>query len=139
MKKHLVVFLLFAYAIMLSLMSPTPAVAAPAAVKRGLITATAVSSNTNVFASNLPHSTQAVSSAFRVTVCLSGGDTVLAVRLDTSTTDYTMNLNGGTALTADCLYTFTFAVDASLGYNFRVGTDCTIAYLLVEEVVNEAL
>lgn len=113
--------------------------AAPAAVKRGLLYDMPVSDGANVFSDNLTHSVKGVSTAFRITVAVSGTDSTLIVRLDGSQTDYNLVLNNGTALTAGNLYTFTLGVEASLGYNIRVGTATTLAYLLIEEVVDEAL
>lgn len=80
-------------------------------------------------------------SAVRVTVCLTTGS-VFDVRVTDGSTAYTMHLNGGTALTAACLYTFTFAArryssqtgTTELTYSFRVATDGVINYLLAEEV-----
>lgn len=77
--------------------------------------------------------------ACRVTVALTTGS-VFNVRVTNGTTAYTQSLNGGTALTANCLYTFTFGVRAStngttaLTYSFQVATDSIIQTLFVEEV-----
>lgn len=80
-------------------------------------------------------------SAIRVTVCLTT-TSVFDLRVTNGTTAYTQHFNGGTALTASCLYTFTIGArrystqnaDVELSYAFRVATDSVIEQLLVEEV-----
>lgn len=79
--------------------------------------------------------------AIRVTVCLATGS-VFNVVCSNGTTTFTMSLNGGSALTADTLYAFTFASHptetnsgsaVTLTYNFRVATNGIINYMVVEE------
>ena len=80
--------------------------------------------------------------AVRVSVCLTTGS-VFDVRVTDGTTAYSQHLNGGTALTAACLYTFTFGVrrystqnaDTELTYAFRVATDSVIQTLFADEVL----
>lgn len=81
-------------------------------------------------------------SVVRVTVALTTGS-VFNVRVTDGTTAYTIHLNGGTALTAACMYTFSFGArrystqngNTELTYAFQVATDSVINYLLAEEVV----
>ena len=85
-------------------------------------------------------------SALRVTVSLATSS-VFDVRVTDGSTAYTIHLNGGTALTASCYYTFTFGVRATststgstaLTYSFRVATDGVIQTLFVEEVVGPVI
>lgn len=94
--------------------------------------------NTNIVT---PFKVSESASALRVTVCLTTGS-VFNVRVTDGTTAYTQSLNGGTALTAACIYTFTFGVrrystgtgTTELTYSFQVATDGVIQTLFVEEV-----
>lgn len=80
-------------------------------------------------------------SAIRITVALTTSS-VFDVRVTDGSTAYTIHLNGGTALAAATMYTFTFGARAystqtgttALTYSCRVATDSIINYLLVEEV-----
>lgn len=72
-------------------------------------------------------------SVLRITVAL-GTSGVLYLRTTDGTTVYNLSLNGGTALTADALYTFTVGCRNSLTYTLRLGTDGVVKYLMVEEV-----
>ncbi len=81
-------------------------------------------------------------SAIRLTICLTTSS-VVDVRVTDGSTAYSQHLNGGTALTAACLYTFTFGArrfannssSTLLTYSIRVATDSVIQTLNVEEVV----
>ena len=94
--------------------------------------------NTNIIT---PVKVSDSASAMRVTVCLSTSS-VFNVRVTDGTNPHTQSLNGGTALTANCLYTFTFGArryssqtgTTELTYSFQVATDGVIETLLVEEV-----
>lgn len=75
--------------------------------------------------------------AFDMTLGVTGADSVAYVVFalaDGTKTARALKLNGGTALTADCLYTFSFAVDARETVNFRLATSCTIATAKFEEI-----
>ncbi len=80
-------------------------------------------------------------SALRVTVCLSTSSVFNVVVTD-GTNPHTQSLNGGTALAANALYTFTFGVrkystqtgETALTYSFQVATDSVIETLFVEEI-----
>lgn len=78
--------------------------------------------------------------AYRVTIAVTTG-TVLDVYVTDGSTAYTQHLNAGAALTASCLYTFTFGVSktaadgaTALTYQLRVATDSVIQTLLIDEV-----
>ena len=78
--------------------------------------------------------------AWRITICLTTGS-VLDVYVTDGTDAYTQHLNSGTALTASCLYTFTFGVSRTkqdgstlLTYQLRLSIDSVIQTLLIDEV-----
>jgi hypothetical protein len=78
-------------------------------------------------------------SVFRITVALGGGS-VFNMTITDGTTTKTEALNGGTALAASSLYTFSVGVRKlspagnKLSYNFQVATNVAVDYLLVEEI-----
>lgn len=88
--------------------------------------------------------------AFRVTIQLATGS-VLDATVSDGTTTTTSHLNGGTALTAGCLYTFCFGVcdrvptldqnaaPLPLVWNFQIETNGVIDLLQVDEVANGVL
>lgn len=83
--------------------------------------------------------------AWRVTISLATSS-VLDVYVTDGSTAYTLHLNGGTALTASCLYTFTFGVSATkqdgataLVYQLRVATDSVIQQLAIDEVAGPVI
>ena len=79
--------------------------------------------------------------ALRLTVSLATGS-VFNLHVTDGTTAYTQKFNGGTALTAGVLYTFTVGARrystnnnaTELTYDFQVATDGIIQTLFVEEV-----
>jgi hypothetical protein len=79
--------------------------------------------------------------AFRVTVALTGVNSVFNVQVINSAGDYTytLALNAGTALTAGNLYTFTIGVDTNCTYNFTCTTTTTLAYFAVDESTGDGL
>lgn len=87
--------------------------------------------NTNILATSLTPK-QGVA-AFRVTVVLATGS-VFNLRTTDGTTAFTSHFNGGVALAAASVYTFTFGVTSGLTYNFQVETDGVIRLLQVDEV-----
>lgn len=117
-----------------------------------IVSAAAPGANTDILAADYTATTRC---AMRVTVSVATGSVFNVVAEQGpsgATTTYTFDLNGGTALTASTLYTFTFSATptatASVGgvltmvpvdYNFRVETDGVIQLLLVEEVYGNEL
>lgn len=99
--------------------------------------------NTNIVT---PFSVSESASALRVTVCLSTSSVFNVVVTD-GTNAHTQSLNGGTALTANALYTFTFGArrystqtgETALTYSFQVATDSVIETLFVEEVTGPVI
>lgn len=74
--------------------------------------------------------------AYRVTVQVASGSTlkvIADVSADETANEEVMLLNGGTALTAGAVYTFTFGARPGLYYDFRLGSDVAIDYLQVDE------
>lgn len=69
----------------------------------------------------------------RVTVALSSA-VVFQMTMNDGATTVTVDLNGGTALTADALYTFTFGARPGYNYNFQTVGATTVRLLFVEEV-----
>src|SRR3990167_5465641 len=113
-----------------------------------IISLAAPGANTDILAADFSPSTRC---AWRVTVSL-GTASVFNVVAESGATAYTIDLNGGVALTASTMYTFTFSAappgQATVGgvltactidYNFRVETDGVIQYLMVEEVYGNEL
>ena len=92
--------------------------------------------NTNVFTAVTPSPNCC---AMRLTICLTTGSKV-DVQVTDGTTAYSQTLNNNTALTAACLYTFTFGVAATkdgttaLSYSIRYQTDSITQILLLDEV-----
>lgn len=74
--------------------------------------------------------------AFRVTTALTTAS-VLNVTATDGTSTGTWGLNSSTALQAGDLYTFVFATDEDLRYDFQVESDGTIEFLGVEEIIAE--
>lgn len=87
--------------------------------------------NTNILAADIVPYTK--TSAFRVTVCLPTSSVFNLVATQGATT-FTISLNKAVALVANALYPFSFGVNDSTTYNFRVATDGIINVLNVEEV-----
>ena len=87
--------------------------------------------NTNILATSIAPYTK--TSTFRVTVVLATTSVFNFVAIQGATT-FTCGLNGSVALVADDCYTFTFGVNDSTTYNFRVETDSIINILNVEEI-----
>lgn len=87
------------------------------------------------------------SSCYRITVELSSGDSVFNMRVTRASDSktITMGLNGGTALTAGNVYTFTVGITQSeqtgsaLTYNFSATSATRIGFLLVEEVQSDGI
>ena len=123
---------------------PNIGIAALATVYNGA----APGANTNILTDSVKVSPSA--SALRITVCLSTGS-VFNVRVTDGTNAHTQSLNGGTALTANCLYTFTIGArryssqpytdgtTAELSYNFQVAADGVIETLFVEEATGPTI
>jgi hypothetical protein len=104
----------------------------------------AVSSNANIFTATtttLRPTVEYPSVAYRVTVCLSGTNSVLHLEVDpvSTGTTRTFSLNSGVALTAGQVYTFTLGATRSCTYNLQCATGTTIGYLLLEEIRDGAL
>lgn len=83
------------------------------------------------------------STALRITIGLSGTNSTVGVKVaaasGTPATTYTLLLNGGTALGAGELYTFTLGVSSTYTYQIILTTGSTVAYCLVEEIQDGAL
>lgn len=69
----------------------------------------------------------------RVTVCLAVSGT-FSVGMNDGSTTKAMLLNGGTALAAGALYTFSFEARRDHTYDFKLGTDGIVNLLAVSEV-----
>jgi hypothetical protein len=95
--------------------------------------------NTDIFTALTPTAQAAV---WRIQIALTTGSKV-DVRVTDGSTAYSQTLNNDTALTAACLYTFTFMVAATssltgttaLTYSIRVKTDSVIQTLIVDEII----
>lgn len=136
---------------------PRALAAPPAPTPRGVIFNLPVtgSSTAGVFSSALASASSTIggsaapTSAYRVTVCVTGSNSVVSFQAIGNGATVTMSLNGGTALTAGCVYTFTVGVTGAytnggatsraLTYNVSVTTTTTLAYLIVDEVTDGQL
>lgn len=92
--------------------------------------------NTNILAEGVVPSRH--DGVMRVTVQVATGS-VLNVMVTQGATTKACGLNGNVALTAGCLYTFSFAVRANRTYNFQVETNVALDVLDVEEVWGSVL
>lgn len=73
--------------------------------------------------------------AYRLTIALKTTDSVVELQIiDSAATTVEADLNGGTALTAGKLYTFTFGGSSTYTYNLHCETATTVGYLLLEEI-----
>lgn len=108
-------------------------------IRRYVVHNTAATSNTDIIASDFTCWSGHESSAFRVTIALASTDSVVRVQVNNGGTAVYGRLNGGTALTAGNLYTFSFGASASLTFNIQAETSTTAAYVLIEEVTDDAL
>ena len=86
--------------------------------------------DTDAFTAVTPHY---VASNCELTICLTISS-IVDVRVTDGTTAYSQALNGGVALTAGVLYTFTFGLSSTLTYSIRVRTNSIIQTLFFDEV-----
>ena len=98
--------------------------------------------NVDIFSADLapiaPGPGAGKATAFRVTVCLAVAG-VFRAHIENGATNMSCALNGGVALAAGTLYTFSFGVRNGDTVNFQLGTDGIVRILYVDEVVTEAL
>lgn len=72
--------------------------------------------------------------AYRVTVCVTGTDSTFGIDFDDDGTLPPQLFDRGTALVADCLYTFVFEATEDDEVNFTFGSTTTIVRLIVSEI-----
>jgi hypothetical protein len=72
-------------------------------------------------------------SYFRIFACFNTSG-VLSVVKTKGTTTVTMQLNGGNALNANCLYAFDIAVESGESVNLQYSVNATALELKVEEI-----
>lgn len=118
----------------------TPAKAAPPdPIRRFRLFDTGVTGAASIATSSLTTKSTLTSGAYRVTVALSGTNSVFNLQATSGSTTVTTAFNGGTALTAGNVYTFTVGVDGAYTYNFTATTTTRVAYMIVDEVTSDGL
>jgi hypothetical protein len=102
---------------------------------KGSIFNQAVTANTNIFSSDLTPTMATATNPvyFRIFACFNASG-VLSVVKTKGTTTVTMQLNGGNALNANCLYAFDIAVESGESVNLQYSVDATALELKVEEI-----
>jgi len=90
-----------------------------------------VTANTNIFASYLTPASPPCT--FRVFACFNASG-VLSVVKRVGATEVVMQLNGGSTLSANCLYAFDIAVASGEEINFRYSVDATALDVKVFEI-----
>jgi hypothetical protein len=96
---------------------------------------TAANADTNLVSTSFtPAGARSGVAAYRLTIALKTTDSVVEIQIIRGGVTVEADLNGGTALTAGKLYTFTFGASTSCTYNLHVETGTTIGYLLIEEI-----
>lgn len=139
--------LLFAaqLAIMGLVATAVPTEAEAAVVRQDALFHTAKTTAQDIFSTSFSSYSGYPSTALRITVVLESTNAVLNFRATDGTDTVVGALNNGTALTAGQVYTFVLGLAATkdgttaLSYNFRIGTNTTIGYMLVEQVTGDAL
>jgi hypothetical protein len=104
---------------------------------KGSVFNQAVTANTNIFSSDLIPSlaTATNPSYFRIFACFDASG-VLSVVKTKGTTTFTMQLNGGNALNANCIYAFDIAVESMESVNLQYSVNATALELKVEEIAS---
>jgi len=102
-----------------------------AAEAKGSVFNTAITANTDIFASDLtPKYTPCI---FRIYCCFSAAG-VLSVRRTSGGVTVNEQLNAGSALTANAAYLFDILVDSDESINLRYSVDATCIKLSVIEI-----
>lgn len=116
-----------------------------AVIRQDCLFHTAKTTTQDIFSTSFSSYTGYPTTALRITVVLESTNAVLNFRATDGTNTVTGALNNGTALTAGQVYTFVVGLAATkdgttaLSYNFRIATNTTIGYMLVEQVTGDAL
>jgi len=102
---------------------------------KGSIFNQSVTANTNIFSSDLTPSLATTSNPvyFRIFACFNASG-VLSVVKTKGTTTVTMQLNGGGALSANCIYAFDIIVESGESVNLRYSVNATAIDLKVVEI-----
>lgn len=132
---------LFALAMTIPALFMPARAAPPDPIRRGRIFDLPVTGAAAIFSSALTTKSNLTSGAYRITIGLSGTNSVVNVQVIQASPakTYTLALNGGTTCTAGNLYTFTTGVDGFCSYNLTCTTSTTIAVLIVDEVISDGL
>jgi hypothetical protein len=104
---------------------------------KGSVFNQAVTANTNIFSSDLTPSLANTTnpSYFRIFACFDASG-VLSVVKTKGTTTVTMQLNGGNALNANCLYVFDIIVESGESINLQYSVNATALELKVGEIAS---
>lgn len=114
-------------------------------IRRARVFDTAVTGAAPIVTGSITTKSTLTSGAYRITVALSGTNSVFNLQVIGASTEpggartVTTAFNGGTALTAGQIYTFTVGADRQWTYNFTCTTTTRVAYLLVDEAVDDGL
>jgi hypothetical protein len=104
---------------------------------KGSVFNQSVTANTNIFSSDLTPSLATTNnpSYFRIFACFNASGVLSVVKTKGSTT-VTMQLNGGGALSANCLYAFDIMVEYGESVNLRYSVNATALDLKVVEIAS---
>jgi hypothetical protein len=104
---------------------------------KGSVFNQSVTANTNIFSTSLTPSLATTNnpSYFRIFACFNASG-VLSVVKTKGTTTVTMQLNGGGALSANCLYAFDIIVESGESINLQYSVNATALELKVEEIAS---
>jgi hypothetical protein len=107
---------------------------------KGSIFNQSVTANTNIFSSNLTPSLATTNnpSYFRIFACFNASG-VLSVVKTRGTTTVTMQLNGGGALSPNCMYAFDIIVESGESVNLRYSVNATVLDLKVVEIASSVV
>jgi hypothetical protein len=104
---------------------------------KGSIFNQSVTANTNIFSSSLTPSLATTNNPvyFRIFACFNASGVLSVVKTKGATT-VTMQLNGGSALNANCLYAFDIIVESGESVNLRYSVNAIAIELKVIEIAS---
>jgi hypothetical protein len=107
---------------------------------KGSIFNQAVTANTNIFSSDLTPSLATTNnpSYFRIFACFNASGVLSVVKTKGATT-VTMQLNGGGALSANCMYAFDIIVESGESVNLQYSVNATALDLKVIEIASSVV
>ncbi len=101
---------------------------------------TAKAANTDWLATDLRPTAGRGSVAYRMTIGLTGANSVVNVQISDGTNTVALDLRDGNVLTVGRAYTFVIGANSDFTYNFQAeSSGVTVGYFLLEEVRDGAL